>query len=51
MVSVRVKEALHPALYLGSYAITPSMVEPVLSGIMGNGKLYSDVSDVKIKLE
>jgi hypothetical protein len=51
MFSVWVKEALHPVLYLGSHTITLSMVEPVLSGIVGKGKAVGDVSDVNIRLE
>jgi hypothetical protein len=51
MVSVWVKEALHPVLYLGSHTIILSMVEPVLSRIFGKGKTVSVVSDVKTWLE
>jgi hypothetical protein len=48
MFFVWVKKALHPILYLRSHTITPSMMEPVLSGISGKGKV---VSDVKIWLK
>ena len=43
MVPVRVKETVHPVLYVGRYVLVLRMMEPVLCRIFGKREVVGDV--------